>query len=113
MVELVIGIVGGALFSWLITYLFYKKSSVQIPEWAKPIIERLPEEPPTKEKLLELFQDALDKGEVEIDPVIGYVACPKCKASSKDLKKTAFQDDLHTVVVVECPHCGWNKKTEI
>jgi hypothetical protein len=32
MVELVIGIVGGALFSWLISYLYYKKSSVQIPE---------------------------------------------------------------------------------
>ena len=84
MVELLVGIVGGAVLSWLISYIYYKKSSVQIPDWAKPIIKRLPEEPPTKDKLLELFQDALDKGEVEVDPVVGYVACPECKASSKD-----------------------------
>jgi|WetSurSiteA1Bulk_404760.scaffolds.fasta_scaffold527918_1 hypothetical protein len=65
MLGLIIGIIGGAAFSWLISHIYYKKSSVQIPDWAKPIIERLPEEPPTKEKLLELFQDALDQGEVE------------------------------------------------
>jgi rubredoxin len=113
MLELVIGLISGAVFSWLISHIYYKKSSVQIPDWAKPIIERLPEKPPTKEKLLELFQDALDKGEVEIDSVVGYVACPECKASAKDFEKTAFGDDIHTVVVVECPHCGWNKTTEV
>ena len=113
MLELVIGLIGGGVFSWLISHIYYKKSSIQIPDWAKPIIERLPQEQPTKEKLLELFQDALDKGEVEIDSVVGYVACPECKASAKDFKKTAVGDDIHTVVVIECPHCGWNKTTEV
>ena len=105
MIELLVGIVGGGVLSWLISHIYYKKSSVKIPEWAKPIIERLPEEPPTNDRLLEIFQDALNRGEVEVDPIVGYVACPECKASSKDFKKTAYGDDMHTVVTVECPHC--------
>jgi len=113
MLELVIGLIGGAAFSWLISHIYYKKSSVQIPDWAKSIVEKFPEKPPTKEELLDLFQGALDKGEVEIDPVVGYVACPKCKASAKDFKKTALEDYIRTVVVVECPHCGWNKTIEV
>jgi RNase P subunit RPR2 len=113
MLELIVGLVGGAAFSWLISHIYNKKSSAQIPEWAKPIIEKFPEKPPTKEELLNLFQDALDKGEVELDPVVGYVACPECQASAKDFKKTAFEDHIRTVVVVECPHCGWKKTIEV
>lgn len=113
MTELFIGIVGGAIFSWVISHIYYKKSSKQIPDWAKPIIAKLPEEQPTKDKLLELFQDALDKKDVHVDPLIGHVACPKCKASAKDFKKTVFGDDTHTIVVVECPYCGWSETIEV
>jgi len=70
-------------------------------------------EPPTKEKLIELFQEALDTGEAEIDPIFGYVACPQCKAPAKDFKKKGFGDDYTTVVHVYCPHCGWSNTAEI
>ena len=109
MLELVVGFIGGAAFSWLISHQYYKKSSAQIPDWAKPIIEKFPEKTPTKEELLNLFQDALNRREVEIDPVVGYVVCPECQASARDFKKTAVEDHTRTVAVVECPHCGWNK----
>jgi hypothetical protein len=71
--DLLIGIIGGAILSWVITHYYYLKSSIQPPEWAKPIIAKLPKEPPTKEKLVELFQEALDAGEAEFDPIFGYV----------------------------------------
>jgi hypothetical protein len=106
--DLVIGIFAGAILSLIITHYYYRKSSKQPPEWAKPFIERLPNEPPTKEKLIELFQEALDKGEAKIDPIFGYVACPKCKASAKDFKKSGSGDDYTTIVSVYCPHCGWS-----
>ena len=99
-----------------ITHIYYKKSSITPPEWAKPIIAQLPDEKPTMEKLIELFQDALDKGEAEIDPIdpiFGHAACPQCKAPAKDFEKQGFGDDDHYIVDVYCPHCGWNRSTEV
>lgn len=111
--DLLIGIVGGAVLSWIIAHSYYRKSSKEPPDWAKPIIAKLPDEPPTKEKLIELFQDSLDKGEAEIDPIFGYVACPQCKASAKDFEKSGFGDDHATIAIVSCPHCGWSNSTEV
>jgi hypothetical protein len=115
--ELLIGILGvlaGGILSWVITYSYYRKASREIPDWAKPIVERLPQSPPTKEQLLELFQDALDKGEINPDPIFGYVACPKCKAPSSDFKHRIYSNEPRgDVAIVECPHCGWSNDTEL
>src|SRR5215471_2616808 len=70
----VVPAVAGGLLSWLITRHYYRKSSIDVPEWAKPILRSLPQNPPSKEKLLELFQDALQRGDVAPDPVLGHVA---------------------------------------
>ena len=113
MIELLIGIFAGALLSWFITHVYHKKSSNEPPEWAKPFIAKLPDEPPTKEKLLELFQNALDTGKVTIDYDIGCVACPQCNAPSSDFKKSGYGDDNHGVLFVECPHCGWVESRDV
>jgi rubredoxin len=113
MIELFIGIVAGAVISWAIAHAYYKKSSTEPPDWAKPIIAKLPEEPPSQEKLVELFQDALDKGEAEIDPITGYAACPQCKAPAKDFERQGFGDDDVYVVSIKCPHCGWDEDSQV
>lgn len=111
--QLIIGIVAGGMVSWFITHLYYQKSSKKVPAWAEGIIDRLPEVPPTKEKLLELFQESLTDGDVEIHSVFGIVACPECKAPIRELKESVFGNDGVTIVTISCPYCGWNKSSEI
>ncbi len=113
MIELIIGIFFGALTSWLTTHWYFKKSSKEVPEWFKPTLNKLPNEKPSKEQLLELFQDALNYGEIKQHPILGHVACPECKAPLKDLEEKLFGDDAHTIVSVSCTHCGWNETTEV
>jgi hypothetical protein len=112
--ELVIGILAGAIISWIIAHIYYKKSAAHIPDWAKSLIERLPEERPSPDRLLELFEDALQKGEIDPDPVFGHVACPVCKSPSKDFKKKVYSDENdRSVMIIECPHCGWSDSTDL
>ena len=47
----------GSLVSWLITMVYYRKSSVKAPEWAKPLIQRLPNEPISKDEFSRLFEE--------------------------------------------------------
>ncbi|MDO3377317.1 hypothetical protein [Geoalkalibacter halelectricus] len=111
--QLIIGIVAGGLISWIISHQYYKKSSIKVPPWAEEIIGRLPEVPPTKQKLLELFQDALTDGEVQIHPVLGIVACPDCKSPISEFREKAFGDDRVTIASITCPHCGWHQSVEV
>ena len=111
--QLFIGIVAGGLISWLISHLYYKQSSIKVPPWAKEIIDKFPEVPPTKQKLLELFQDSLADGEVEIHPILGIVACPDCKAPISEFRENAFGDDNVTIASITCTHCGWNQSVEV
>ncbi len=113
MIQFVVGIVVGGLVSWFITHLYHRKSSINAPEWAKSILERLPADPPSKERLLELFQDALESGDATPDPVLGHVACPECGAPSTEFEHKTHGDDYHTIVVASCPHCGWNDHAEV
>lgn len=113
MIELLVGAILGGGISWFVTHIYYRKSSTVVPEWAKPIIERLPEEPPTKERLLELFQDALDKGEIVPHPEFGYVACPECNAPSTDFEEEFWEAEGRSALYVKCPHCGWSYHSEI
>jgi len=113
MVELIIGAILGGIISWAVTHFYYKKASTDIPDWAKQIVEKLPQSKPTESELLELFQEALDTGDVVPDPILGYVACPNCKAPASDFEEKGFGDEYHTIVVKTCPHCGWSETAEL
>jgi len=113
MVKLVVGAILGGIVSWVVAHIYYKKSSREIPDWAKPIIEKLPQSKPTDAELLELFQEALSTGDVLPDPILGHVACPNCKAPASDFKEEGFGDEHHTIVVKTCPHCGWSEHAEL
>ena len=104
---------GGCLFTWLITHIYHSRSTIKTPEWAKPLIEKLPDVPPSKNELLKIFQEYIETGEVEVDPLLGYVACPNCKASAKDFERECFCDDYRTIVVITCPTCGWSETCEV
>ena len=112
MTELIF-LIAGFLLSWLIAHFYYHRSSTQIPNWAKPVIENLPEQPPSKVELLRLFQEHLDSGEIEVHPALGCVACPDCGESSQNFKEKVYGDDAHTIVAVTCPSCGWSENAEV
>lgn len=101
------------LVGWAIAHFYYRLSAKEIPEWAKPIIERLPSEPPSAAALLALFQDALNTGAVEVDPLFGHVACPKCRAPFSEIKQQVFGDDRLAVIAASCPHCGWSDNADV
>jgi len=106
--------IAGCLVSWLLAHIYYRKSSVHPPEWALPLIEKLPENKPSKEKLLELFQEALDLGEVKYDELTNAVACRECGAPAADFEvKYLGGNDYVDVVDVKCPACGWSNAVEI
>ena len=110
-----VGIIGGAIASWAITHLYYRRSSKDIPEWAKPLIERFPISPPTIEQIIDFYHDGLEAGEYFPDHLTGRLTCPKCGAPASDFKGWT-QADHRTdsmYAIVECPHCGWNDGTEI
>ena len=113
MIELIIGLIFGGLISWIIAHVYYRKSSTFAPEWAKPLIEKLPGVPPSKEKLIELINEAFDAGILKPDPILRYVACPNCKSPSSDFGHRTFSDERTTVVVVDCPNCGWSETAEV
>ena len=111
MVEIVI-FIAGCIISWLIAHLYFHRSSTTIPEWAKEIVKRLPAQPPSEDELLKLFQEHLDSGEVEVNPLLGRVACPQCGESVKNFKEDVFGDDSVTIVAVTCPSCGWSEDVQ-
>ena len=76
-----IGIVAGSVLSWIITYWYYQKSSTNVPEWAKPLIEKLPDSPISIERLVDLYHDAIESGDVTPHPS-GYIKCSECGAGS-------------------------------
>lgn len=52
--------VAGSLVSWLVTMVYYRKSSVKAPAWAHDMIERLPESPVSKDEFAKLFAENLE-----------------------------------------------------
>ena len=55
----------GSLVSWLVTMVYYRKSSVKAPDWAKEMIERLPKEPPKDIDLVKIFEEALKNTSID------------------------------------------------
>src|SRR3990167_4247223 len=90
MISTIIGILVGSFITWLITHLYYKKSSTVAPDWAKPLIERLPEKQPSEQELIDIFQDFVEEGKIQPDELTGYLKCPKCNRPS-----TEFTHETH------------------
>ncbi|MCD4832120.1 MAG: hypothetical protein K8R02_10030 [Anaerohalosphaeraceae bacterium] len=99
--------------TWTIAHLYYQRSKTVTPEWAKPLVEHFPEQEPTPEKLAQLFQEYLDVGDVEINPLLHRVVCPDCGESAKNFKKAGFGDDSHSIVTISCPNCGWSETVDV
>lgn len=114
MIELLSGVVLGGLVSWVISHFYYKRSSTQVPDWAKPLIEKLPDAPISTQKLIELYHEALEGGELRPDPMSGYVACPRCGASSDDFKPWEAGDPSRDMLFrgVSCGKCGYEVSSE-
>ena len=81
MIELIAGIVGGALLSWLLTHLYYRKANAEVPDWAKPLIARYPITAPSVDELVDLYHKAIMGGEITPHPS-GFIKCPECGANS-------------------------------
>jgi predicted RNA-binding Zn-ribbon protein involved in translation (DUF1610 family) len=107
-----VGFIAGCLVTWLITHIYYQRSSTTIPKWAKELVEHLPKQRPTRDEVIRLFQEFLDTGQVEIDPLLSRVACPECGESAKSFERKGFGDDLVTVVQITCPACGWSEDVQ-
>lgn len=108
MIITIIGIVLGGFISWIITREYYKKSNQCAPDWALPLIEKLPKVVPTDEEFLKLFQDEITNGKITPHPLFSIVACPECGAPLKELEKWENSDEYNTLVQIQCPHCGWH-----
>jgi hypothetical protein len=106
---LLIGALLGGMISLLIAHSYYRKSKSNVPDWAEPLIERLPQIAPREEELISIFQDLINEGKITPHPVFQYVACPKCKGPLEDLKETVSGDDYVDVLGIECPHCGYDE----
>ncbi|MFH0828768.1 MAG: hypothetical protein V1907_01145 [Candidatus Kerfeldbacteria bacterium] len=106
-----LGILGGGIVSWVITFAYYRRSSKKAPEWAQPLIERFGNEPPTTEQLMEYFNEAVAGGEIIPHVPSGYVMCPKCKAPSSELEygEADYDDRELRGSWVKCRKCGWSE----
>lgn len=108
---LVLGVLGGGLASWLITHAYYRRSSTEPPEWAKPMIARFGNEPPSTEQLIEYFNEAVAEGTIVPHVPSGYVMCPKCKAPSSALEygESDYPGRDARYSWVRCGKCGWSE----
>ena len=109
MIEIIVGIVFGGVISWAITHRYHRKSTISCPEWAEPLLAKLPEIAPTGEELIKLFQQEINSGSISTHPVFDLIACPNCYAPLHDLKQKVLGDDNHTLLDISCPQCGEGK----
>jgi len=73
----------GALLSWPIAHWYYRRAAKEAPEWAQPLIDKLPDAPISQERLVTLYNEAIESGEIDPHAFTGYTRCPKCGASQE------------------------------
>jgi predicted Zn finger-like uncharacterized protein len=112
-VSTALSVVGGGVVSWIVAAWYYRETLVEVPPWAKEFVASLPYRQPSKAELLELFQTALNVGDVETHPVFGHVACPECHAPFKEMDEKVYGDDRVSILSVQCPNCGWSDSREV
>ena len=63
---------------------------------------------------MELFQDALDSGDIPFpDPVTGVLMCPKCGTPNTDLEGGEDYTEHGHYLSLKCPNCGWSTSSEV
>lgn len=102
--ELLVGIIGGAIVSWF----FYRKGNKQVPDWARPLIERYPITPPTLDELVGLYHQAVMQGDIVPHPS-GFIKCPECDAGAGKFEPWQVADQFtetlyHGYKCSECNH---------
>lgn len=112
--ELIIGIVGGAFASWLITHTYYKKSTVDLERLFNKFDESTRETilSSDKEKLsIKELNALLEEKTIDHDTnnPLPYIACPKC--GSKNLNFSSHYDENDSASFVNCPNpkCKWTE----
>ena len=117
--EIVLFILGVGL-GWLITHIYYKKSSSEqviiyskLSSELKDTILRANSKNLTVAELNELIeQETIDYDDMKEGDPLPYKACPKC--GSKNLKKGEYVDGKHDELyyVVTCEECKWTNWTQ-
>ena len=108
MIELVAGIVGGAIVSWLLTHWYYRKANKEVPDWARPLIERFPISAPSLDQLVDLYHQAVMDGHINPHPT-GFVKCPECGAGADkfvpwEVYAPQLDSHFHGFKCSECNH---------
>lgn len=115
--QMFIGVVLGGLIGWIITHLYYKKSSNDLHE----IVEKLPEsiiqpiledkrEHLTVSELNELLKTKTIDSETN-DP-LPYIACPKCGSGKLNRSSATDYDRDEMYFIINCEDCGWSQWTQ-
>lgn len=106
--DLLIGIIAGGIISWALTHWYYRRANKEVPEWAAPLIAKLPDAPVSLDRLIELYHEAIQDGAIPTHPS-GYIRCPECEATSDKFvswQEAAPQLDswFHGYKCGECNH---------
>jgi len=112
-IEAILEVGCSIVVTWLVAHFYYRRSVTNAPNWARPLIERLPDTPPTPERLMDLYQQALMDGQIERpDPMTGLYKCPRCGAPASQFKGQTYESDYVTGVQIKCPSCGYSESID-
>ncbi len=116
--EMFAGVVLGGVVSWAITHYYDRRASVRVPDWARPLLRRLPEAAPSKAELQKVFREVLEETELEVvepedeNEFEELEECPKCQ--SDELEVGDDEDARGRVFeTIECLSCGWRDKRQL
>ena len=103
-----------ACSTWLIAHAYYRRSSVQVPEWARPLVESLPEARPSRERLIEL-STRRSRRVTSSRTAISATSRAQVQGVTSEFETTRqhderFDDDY---LVIRCKRCGWSDFTQL
>lgn len=106
--ELLIGIIGGGVISWILTHWYYHKANKEVPEWARPLIKQFPDTPPTLDELIDRYHGAVMDGDIVPHPT-GFIKCPECGAGvDKFIQWEHYADHLDSMFHGhKCSECNY------
>jgi hypothetical protein len=106
LVGVLFGVIFGGVITWVVAHWYYRRASVEVPEWARPIVRALPSRRPKPEEFAVVLRDALEGLTVRVEEDAGDAdSCPKC--GEADLEEFDEEVDEDNYRVVECGSCGW------
>lgn len=111
--EALVFFIAGAIVSYIISYLFYKRGAKEKPSWfnidtIKSIISKHPEDIDwTAKEIVKLYKNKV-VGEQSDGPLPDYNFCPEC--GHDKLSRGTHNDHEHDEVYywIECPNCNWS-----